>query len=320
MNVITLLSVLSGLYAILNSKFENVKNTLEGRLDKIIEQNSSINAVYTKKLLVLEEKIVQLSTINSKLADSLQNNGIKNFFKLAYNAVFNIPKEVVVVVLYVSTGLILTVYLTYIFKASFFYSVCASISCFIKNSLTLVMQKENIITTKMLMEQLEQLQSNLFLLTEHLKSILTSNLLVTKDFVEAASNGVQEAIINSNNSLSESTKIGFKTILEDLTIKDQMVKDCLEELFKQNIRVSDETVNVVVQSVTSSINKDIKNSTFFILDRIANSSSYALPVPSSSLITQVMESSNVNGFDFAEKVIRDLEPAQIVNLLAEKYF
>jgi hypothetical protein len=159
----------------------------------------------------------------------------------------------------------------------------------------------------------------LFLLTEHLKSVLTSNLLVTKDFVEAASNGVQEAIINSNNSLSESTKIGFKTILEDLTIKDQMVKDCLEELFKQNIRVSDETVNVVVQSVTSSINKDIKNSTFFILERIANSSSYALPVPS-SLITQVMESSNVNGFDFAEKVIRDLEPAQIVNLLAEKYF
>jgi hypothetical protein len=182
------------------------------------------------------------------------------------------------------------------------------------------MQKEATVTTKMLMEQAEQMQISLILLSEHIKSLLTSNLLGTKDLIEAASNAIQNSIVISNSNSAESIKIGFKTVLEDLNVKDQVIKDCLETLFKQNIKISEETVNIVVQTVTSSINKDLKNSTYFLLEKIAESNSCVPTVVSTSLINQVMESSNVNGFDFSEKVLIDLEPTQLANMLVAKYF
>jgi len=75
-------------------------------------------------------------------------------------------------------------------------------------------------------------------------------------------------VINTTNSSNQIIIAGFNSILEDATLKDKLVKECLVNLHKQNIKLTDDVINIVVQSVSKTIEKDLSNMAAFVLKQL----------------------------------------------------
>ena len=170
--------------------------------------------------------------------------------------------------IYIVAGLSVTVYLTYVFQNTLFVKMFGAFISFASETVTSFFGKQSVISLPMIADQISTLNLKLELLNVELNTLISQLLNELKVILEFSLNKIQELVINTTNSSNQITVAGFNSILEDATLKDKLVKECLVNLHKQNIKLTDDVINIVVQSVSKTIEKDLSNTAAFVLKQL----------------------------------------------------
>jgi len=289
-------------------------------LDLITIKSSEQHIIANKKIERLEIIVSELKSTNSILVETININKGISYLIQSYilKPIFSvIQKEVWVAMLYIVAGLSVTVYLTYVFQNTLFVKMFGAFISFASETVMSFFGKQSVISLPMIANQISTLNLKLELLNVELNTLISQLLNELKVILEFSLNKIQELVINTTNSSNQITVAGFNSILEDATLKDKLVKECLVNLHKQNIKLTDDVINIVVQSVSKTIEKDLSNTAAFVLKQLElKNLNFIGNGP--SLVSDVMLTFSEKNFAPSEQIVQS--PTAFVNHLIDDLF